>query len=108
MHFLTDEGLLDAGTCRFRSMVIPDLWIETGSQKEQYDIAALNEPQIYDRVEGLLLAVKDKKAREGAAHLGAAGAATGAGSGSGSAAADGARVKVAASLSERGPPTSAL
>jgi len=58
LHFLTDAGLLDTGKVRFRSMVIPDIWIEAGTQKEQYDIATLNEPHIVSKVDGLLRAAK--------------------------------------------------
>lgn len=42
-QFLCDQGLLDNGTLKMRSMVIPDIWIEQGPQKDQYDIAGLNE-----------------------------------------------------------------
>ena len=35
LQFLTDDGLLDNGTLRVRSMVIPDIWIEQGPQKDQ-------------------------------------------------------------------------
>ena len=31
-------------------MVIPDIWIEAGTIKEQYDIAGLNEPHIVAKV----------------------------------------------------------
>ena len=67
LHFLTDEGLLDGGSLRFRSMYIPDIWIETGTQKEQYDIAQLNEPHIVAKVNSLLEAAKASKAG-GSAH----------------------------------------
>ena len=33
-------------------MVIPDIWIEAGTIKEQYDIAGLNEPHIIAKVRG--------------------------------------------------------
>lgn len=62
LHYLTDAGLLDQGSCKFRSMVIPDMWIETGTQKEQYDIAMLNEPQITAKMDGLLKMVKEQHA----------------------------------------------
>ena len=63
LHHLTDNGLLDMGTLKFRSMVIPDVWIEHATQKEQYDIACLNEPHITDKVNALLREVKDYKPR---------------------------------------------
>ena len=47
-NFVT--GLLDRGTLRARTMVIPDIWIEAGTIKEQYDIAGLNEPHIIAKV----------------------------------------------------------
>ena len=34
-----------------RSMVIPDIWIEQGPQKDQYDIAGLNDMHIAARIE---------------------------------------------------------
>ena len=51
---MLDKGLLDQGNVKLRSMVIPDVWIEQGPQKDQYDIAGLNAPQIVEKVEGLL------------------------------------------------------
>ena len=39
---------------RLRSMVIPDIWIEQGPQKDQYDIAGLNEMQISAKMESEL------------------------------------------------------
>ena len=105
-HFLTEEGLLDSGSLKFRTMYIPDIWIETGSQKEQYDIAELNEPHIVAKVDGLLAAVKEQKQAREHAQAGMAGMAG----------ADG-RVKSASALAQdmvtavvagRGPPSSAL
>lgn len=54
LQHITDEGLLDRGTLRARSMVIPDIWIEAGPQKDQYDIAQLNHPHITAKIESLL------------------------------------------------------
>jgi 1-deoxy-D-xylulose-5-phosphate synthase len=53
LHFLSENGLLDSGNLRMRSMVIPDMWIEQGPQQDQYDIAGLNEPHIIEKIEGL-------------------------------------------------------
>jgi 1-deoxy-D-xylulose-5-phosphate synthase len=53
-QFLSEEGLLDRGTVRLRSMVIPDTWIEAGPQKDQYDIANLNQPHIVHKIEDLV------------------------------------------------------
>ena len=49
--FLSKDGILDHGTLKFRSMYIPDIWIEAGTQKEQYDIAKLNEEHIVSNIE---------------------------------------------------------
>jgi len=54
LSLLSEKGVLDRGDVRVRSMTIPEIWIEQGTQKEQYDAAGLNEPHIIDRVESLL------------------------------------------------------
>lgn len=59
LQFLTNEGLLDNGTLKARSMVIPDVWIEAGSQKEQYDIAQLNDVHIVEKVESVVSSMRD-------------------------------------------------
>jgi 1-deoxy-D-xylulose-5-phosphate synthase len=59
LHFLAKEGLLDRGTLRARTMVIPDIWIEAGPIKDQYDIAGLNEPHIVAKVEELVKSIRD-------------------------------------------------
>lgn len=46
LHYLSGAGLLDSGALKVRTMHIPDVWIEAGTQKEQYDIAQLNEQHI--------------------------------------------------------------
>merc|ERR1711871_1070411 len=51
---LTEKGILDNGGLRFRQMVIPDIWIEHGSQQEQYTIAGLNAEDIVEKVENLV------------------------------------------------------
>jgi 1-deoxy-D-xylulose-5-phosphate synthase len=61
LHYLTSEGLLDDGNLRVRSMVIPDIWIEQGPQKDQYDIAELNEPHIVAKVVALLSGLRTKR-----------------------------------------------
>lgn len=57
--FLLKEGLLDHGTLRLRSMYIPDIWIEAGSQQEQYDEARLNEKHIVETVENLVEKIRN-------------------------------------------------
>ena len=61
LHFLTNEGLLDDGSVRVRSMNIPDKWIEAGPQKDQYDIAGLNEQHIVAKVEEIVRKISDHK-----------------------------------------------
>jgi len=46
MHLLALEGRLDTGKLKFRPMVIPDVFIEQGSQYEQYEEAGLNQHHI--------------------------------------------------------------
>jgi len=64
LQFLTDDGLLDNGTVKVRSMVIPDIWIEAGPQKDQYDIAQLNEPHIISKITSLLDQIRNYKPRK--------------------------------------------
>ena len=60
-QFLTDEAFLDNGSLKMRSMVIPDIWIEQGPQKDQYDIAGLNEPHITAKVESVINSMRQYK-----------------------------------------------
>ena len=55
---LIERGILDNGGLRLRQMVIPDIWIEHGSQIEQYTIAGLNSAHIIEKVEGLVKSFK--------------------------------------------------
>ena len=59
MNFLSNEGLLDNGNLRARTMVIPDIWIEQGPIPDQYDIAGLNSPHIISKVETLVQGMRD-------------------------------------------------
>lgn len=59
MNFLSNEGLLDNGKLRARTMVIPDMWIEQGPIPDQYDIAGLNEPHIIVKVEELVHGIRE-------------------------------------------------
>jgi 1-deoxy-D-xylulose-5-phosphate synthase len=61
IDFLQNNGNMDNGKLYFRSMFIPDEWIEQGPQKDQYDIAKLNSPDIVSRVSVLI----DKHAKKG-------------------------------------------
>eukprot|EP00588_Corethron_pennatum_P014039 CAMPEP_0194278350 /NCGR_PEP_ID=MMETSP0169-20130528/10411_1 /TAXON_ID=218684 /ORGANISM="Corethron pennatum, Strain L29A3" /LENGTH=746 /DNA_ID=CAMNT_0039022505 /DNA_START=158 /DNA_END=2398 /DNA_ORIENTATION=- len=46
LHYLTAEGVLDGGDVKVRNMVIPEGWIEAGTQYEQYEQAGLNAKHI--------------------------------------------------------------
>jgi 1-deoxy-D-xylulose-5-phosphate synthase len=59
LHFLSEDGLLDRGTLRVRTMVIPDIWIEAGPIKDQLDIAQLNEPHIAEKLESMIQSIRD-------------------------------------------------
>lgn len=61
--WMSDEGLLD-GDLLFRSMVIPDKWIEQGPQKDQYDIAQLNSPHIQAKIEELVQRVRARASKK--------------------------------------------
>jgi len=56
LHFLTTNGFLDDGNLKMRPMVIPDGWIEAGSQYEQYEQAGLNAKHI----RGTVLRLKER------------------------------------------------
>ena len=61
LQYVTDQGMLDDGAVKVRTMVIPDIWIEHGPQKDQYDIAKLNHPHIVAKVESLLQSLRNHK-----------------------------------------------
>jgi len=63
LHFLVDSGLMDNTNLKVRTMYIPDIWIEAGTQKEQYDIAGLNEKDIIDKVSSVVQSIRDYKPR---------------------------------------------
>lgn len=46
LHFMALEGLLDDGNTKIRPMVLPDRYIEHGSQKQQYETAGLSASDI--------------------------------------------------------------
>ncbi|AZQ65766.1 1-deoxy-D-xylulose-5-phosphate synthase [Silicimonas algicola] len=48
-QLLADEGVFDRGL-RYRSMVLPDVFIDQASPKAMYDVAAMNAPQIEAKV----------------------------------------------------------
>eukprot|EP00178_Gracilaria_changii_P006872 TRINITY_DN2225_c0_g1_i1.p1 TRINITY_DN2225_c0_g1~~TRINITY_DN2225_c0_g1_i1.p1 ORF type:complete len:746 (-),score=139.99 TRINITY_DN2225_c0_g1_i1:8104-10341(-) len=47
LHFLALDGLLDDGAVKFRPMVLPDRFIDHGSQSEQYEEAGLTAKHIH-------------------------------------------------------------
>jgi len=52
-QLLAEEGVFDHGL-KFRSMVLPDLFIDQASPKAMYDVAAMNAPQIVEKVLSVL------------------------------------------------------
>ena len=69
-NWMSDQGLLD-GELMYRSMIIPDKWIEQGPQKDQYDIAQLNSPHIQVKIEKLVERVKARSSKRKAEAEGA-------------------------------------
>ena len=49
MQFLSDQGVFDKGL-KFRSMVLPDTFIDQNSPKAMYDVACMNAPHIEAKV----------------------------------------------------------
>lgn len=67
LHYITNEGLLDEGKLKARAMVLPDKYIEAGSQNEQYEEAGLNRPAITSTVlklVGLSAEIKEEEKKE--------------------------------------------
>jgi 1-deoxy-D-xylulose-5-phosphate synthase len=71
-QLLLDDGLLDGGRLRMRSMILPDKFIEAGPQADQYQEAGLARPDIVAKVAGLLQDIKDKAAATAKAPVAAA------------------------------------
>ncbi|CAM9288282.1 unnamed protein product, partial [Discosporangium mesarthrocarpum] len=46
LHFMVLDGLMDRGNLKFRPMVLPDSFIEAGTQSEQYEEAGLSTEHI--------------------------------------------------------------
>mmetsp|Transcript_14284 Transcript_14284/g.43141 ORF Transcript_14284/g.43141 Transcript_14284/m.43141 type:complete len:730 (-) Transcript_14284:461-2650(-) len=59
LNYLTKEGLLDTGALKFRSMMLPDRFIEHGSQADQLEEAGLSANHITATVRSLLQRPKD-------------------------------------------------
>eukprot|EP00624_Nannochloropsis_granulata_P007428 evm.model.NODE_7819_length_9746_cov_31.462240.1 len=60
-QFMLEEGLMDGGRLRLRSMVLPDKFIEAGPQSDQYDQAGLAAHHIVEKAAGLVQGAKDGK-----------------------------------------------
>lgn len=61
-QLLADEGVFDDGL-KFRSMVLPDIFIDQASPRDMYDVAAMNAPHIEAKVlEVLGVAQMDRRA----------------------------------------------
>ena len=48
-HYLSEKGVFDKGFI-FRSIVLPDVFIDQASPKEMYDVAVMNSSHIRDKV----------------------------------------------------------
>lgn len=46
VHYLTNEGLMDSGALKVRSLVLPDVYQDHDTPQKQYDFAGLNARQI--------------------------------------------------------------
>lgn len=94
-QFLLDEGLLDGGSLRLRSMILPDRFIEAGPQSDQYDQAGLAARHMVEKAGALVQQVRERQqqmqqaaasssssSQRAPAGVGAAGARSGAGASS--------------------------
>ena len=52
-NLLAEKGIFDKGL-KFRSMTLPDIFIEQDSPKKMYDVAGLNASQIYKKISDTL------------------------------------------------------
>ena len=53
MQFLSDRGVFDRGL-KFRSMVLPDLFIDQDTPEKMYEVAGLNSTSIANKIEKTL------------------------------------------------------
>ena len=53
-NLLAEKGIFDKGL-KFRSMTLPDIFIEQDNPKKMYDIAGLNASQISKKILDILL-----------------------------------------------------
>ena len=54
LHFLALDGALDDGNLKVRPMVLPEAWMETATQFQQYEAAGLNAKHIVGTAAKLL------------------------------------------------------
>jgi 1-deoxy-D-xylulose-5-phosphate synthase len=50
LHYMSDEGLLDGGLLKVRTMTLPDIYQDHNSPQKMYDEARLNAPHIVEAV----------------------------------------------------------
>ena len=53
MQFLSDRGVFDRGL-KFRSMILPDIFIDQDSPEKMYEVAGLDSASIANKVEETL------------------------------------------------------
>ena len=51
-HLLSEKGFFDKGL-KFRSMTLPDIFIDQDTPEKMYDIAGLNAKQIAEKIENV-------------------------------------------------------
>ena len=59
-HLLSEKGVFDRGL-KFRSLILPDLFIDQDAPDKMYDIAGLNAKQIVSKIENLFFNKDDIK-----------------------------------------------
>jgi 1-deoxy-D-xylulose-5-phosphate synthase len=59
-NLLSEKGILDNGL-KFRTMILPDIFIEQDSPKKMYDVAGLNASQISEKILDILFAKESIK-----------------------------------------------
>lgn len=73
-QYLLEQGDLDDGRLKLRSMVLPDSFIEAGPQSDQYEQAGLSARHIADKAVGLVKDARDRAATSAASAARPAGA----------------------------------
>jgi len=59
-HLLSEQGFFDKGL-KFRSMILPDKFIDQDTPDKMYDLAGLNSKQIIEKIENVFFNKKDIK-----------------------------------------------